>query len=206
MTVIDCRLPRMTKVLVALLVLATLTACTADSSPSRTAPPSGPASSIPEPTPSRFTSVADMDPCGILTTVEQKDLGVQPGSLVRGENFDSCSWLIGPSGPSLFDVRLWRRSAGFVTAALSDKSDPVLSRTGLIAQIKQTSVNGRPAFQYRRQSQNLPPGACGIFLAIDDASTVQIEWHIGSPCEGDRTKDQWEDGILTIEAKLPTRG
>jgi hypothetical protein len=49
----------------------------------------------------------------------------------------------------------------------------------------------------------MPPGACGLFLVIDDASSVQIEWHLGSPCEGDQSKDQWDRVVAAIEAKLP---
>lgn len=146
--------PRRTEVLVVLLMVAALAACTSDPSPSSTDASSRPTSSTAEPTPSRFASVVDMDPCGVLTTAEQQDLQVQPGPPSPGENFDSCSWLLGP-GFSLFDVRLWRRSASFATAVLSDKSNPVFKNL-LIAQVRPTSVNGRPALQYRRQSEGMP--------------------------------------------------
>jgi hypothetical protein len=198
-------LPRTTGVAFTGLVLAVLAACTSDSSAPGAATPSKPASSAARPTPSRFASMADMDPCGIFTADEQQDLVVHPGPLsTPGENLESCSWLA-QSGASLFDVSLWKRSAGFVTTALS-QPDPLTGRIGLFGQIKQTSVNGRPAFQYRRQSQGMPPGACGVQLAIDDASSVGFEWHAGQPCEGDQTKAHWDRALAVIESKLPPAG
>jgi len=86
-----------------------------------------------------------------------------------------------------------------------NKSDPLLAGIGYASQITQTSVNGRPAFQYRRVSDGLPPGACGVFLVIDDASAVQIEWHAGAPCTGDQTRAEWDQVLTMIESRLPAQ-
>jgi hypothetical protein len=189
--------------LVTVLALAVLGACSHGPSVSDPQASATSAAVPAQPTPSRYASMAGVNPCEILTAAEQKDLQVRPGSVARRETFDSCGWLE-PSGLALFDISLWRRSASFVTSALS--ADQPLAGAVHIGQVTQTSVNGRPALQYRRQSPGAPPGACGIFLVVDDASSLQIEWHFGSPCEGDQMHDQWDRAVAAVEAKLPPRG
>nr|MDT0663363.1 DUF3558 family protein [Micromonospora sp. DSM 115978] len=192
-------LPRTSGVLVAVFALAALVACG-----SNPAAPSEPTSSAPEPTPSRFDSVADVDPCELLTAAEQEDLKVQPRPLTSTTTGRSCSWLA-QSGFSLFTVSLWQRSADQVMTALGDQSGPV-SNLGYTGEFTPTSLNGRSAFEYRRQTEGMPPGACGMLLAVDDASSVQFEWHAGAPCEGDQTEDHWDRSLTAIEAKLPPVG
>jgi hypothetical protein len=193
----------MSGALILVVALVVLCACTSGPSASDPDAPSTSASGHPQPAPSRYASVADMNPCEILTAAEQKDLQVRPGSVMHSENVDSCGWLE-KSGLSVFDVSLWKRSATFVTSVLS--ADQSLASTVHIGQVTPTSVNGRSALQYRRQSPGAVPGACGVFLVVDDSSSVQVEWHFGSPCEADQMKDQWDRTVAAVESKLPPRG
>jgi hypothetical protein len=190
---------RTTGVLVAVFALVALVACG-----SNPAAPSEPTSNAPEPTPSRFDSVADVDPCELLTGAEQDDLKVQPSPRPSTTTGRSCSWLA--SGISLFTLRIWQRSADQVMTALSQPSGPLTPDLGYTGEFTPTQLNGRSAFEYRRQREGMPPGACGILLTVDDASSAQFEWHAGAPCEDDQTKVDWDRALAAIEAKLPPVG